>query len=33
MRIKDYNQMMSHLTRPGTPEQNKKMFILLKCIS
>jgi len=24
MRIKDYNQMMSHLTRPGTPEQNKK---------
>ena len=24
MKIGEYKQMMSNLTRPGTPEQNKK---------
>ena len=24
MKIKDYNEMMKYMTRPGTPEQNKR---------
>ena len=25
MKIKEYNEMIKHITRPGTPEENKRL--------